>query len=92
MAAGSSNNRIKGPGKLLDSKLVAGTGSATDITFDEAACNCIMIESAGSVTITKNKAGATEVFAALAVGVWHPMTDFTKVNVCPANTHVGIAE
>jgi hypothetical protein len=92
MPAGSSTNRMSGPGRLIDSKAVAGTGSATDISFDEAACNVIMIESAGSVTITKLKAGASETFAALAVGIWHPMADFVKVTTCPANTHVGIAE
>lgn len=92
MPAGSSTNRKSGPGRLLDAKAVAGTGSGTDITFDEAAANCLMISTAGSVSVTKNKDGASITFPALAVGVWHPMPDFAKVTTCPANTIIGVAE
>ncbi len=92
MAAGSSTHRKSGPGKILDSKLVAATGSATDITFDEGACNLIMLENPGPVTVTKLKKGETEVFSLLPLSTWIVMPDFTKVNSCPENTHVGIAE
>ncbi len=92
MPAGSSTNRIKGPGNIIDSKLVAGTGSAADLTFDEAACNRIFLENPGPVTIVKLKKGASETFAALPISTWITMADFTQVTDCPANTHVGVGE
>ena len=92
MAAGSSTNRMSGPARILDAKAVSGTGSATNITFDEAACNCILLSSSGSVTVVKNKDAASLTIAGLAVGVWHPMPDFSTVTTCPANTTVGVAQ
>jgi hypothetical protein len=72
-----------GPGKILN---VGRTNSAssTDLTIGaDGIPNAIMIETAGSVTITKAKDGQAATFAALAVGVWHAMPPFTAITALP---------
>jgi hypothetical protein len=60
------------------------SAGATDLTLGKDGCpNAIMIETAGSVTITRAEDGQAATFAALAVGVWHAMPHFKAITALP---------
>lgn len=72
-----------GFGKIRNKGRTNSAG-ATDLTLGkDGPPNAIMIETAGSVTITRAEDGGSSVYGALAVGVWHPVEHFTAITALP---------